>query len=274
MVGSGMGKGMRRFLPPPPPFFHPLTEGGGDLRPCGHSPRPFPSGARPPKRGLFRKTFEEDMRPAFITFDGVDGSGKSTHISSAVDWITKTRGLECLFSREPGGTKLGERIRGLLLEVNEDPNDNMDALTETLLLFAARNDHVKKKIEPALKEGKWVVLDRFTDATYAYQCSARGFDEKEVAILENLVHGHLQPDLTFIFDIPVEESMRRVQKSRDKDRFEREDKEFFEKVRAGYLARAKANPARYVVLDTTRTIDEVKSELISHLEKLADSLAK
>lgn len=178
----------------------------------------------------------------FITFEGIDGAGKTSHIEALAAWL-RARGREVVLTREPGGTDLAERLRELVLHVP------MDALTETLLVFAARRDHLQQHIEPALARGAVVLCDRFTDATFAYQGGGRGFDTAVLAQLEAWVQQGRQPDLTLWFDVPATTAAERRAAVRAPDRFERQDQDFFERVIAGYAARAAADPARFVRLD-------------------------
>ena len=159
-------------------------------------------------------------RGKFITLEGMDGAGKSTHIPNIIAAL-KTRGVEVVSTREPGGTRLGEQLRTLLL------NDAMHPETETLLMFAARREHIASVIEPALKRGIYVLSDRFTDATYAYQCGAKGVASTKIKQLEKWVQGNLQPDMTLLFDVPIEISMKRLSNAREPDKFERENADFF-----------------------------------------------
>lgn len=192
------------------------------------------------------------MRGKFITFEGIDGAGKSSHIPGVCDFL-QARGLTVVTTREPGGTPLGEKLREILL------NEPMHLETEALLMFAARREHLAALIEPALAAGKWVVSDRFTDATYAYQVGGRGLDEARFAALEQWVHPHLQPDLTLIFDLdPAVAARRLAGTGQAPDRFEREQTDFFERVRGAYLRRAAANPLRVRVIDASQTPDEIK----------------
>ena len=191
-------------------------------------------------------------RGKFITLEGMDGAGKSTHIPNIIAAL-KTRDVEVVSTREPGGTRLGEQLRALLL------HDAMHPETETLLMFAARREHIANVIEPALKRGAYVLSDRFTDATYAYQCGAKGVASTKIKQLEKWVQGNLQPDMTLLFDVPVEISMKRLSSAREPDKFEREDAKFFEKLRQAYLTRAKENPARIRVIDANQTLDKVKA---------------
>ena len=191
-------------------------------------------------------------RGKFITLEGMDGAGKSTHIPNIIATL-KARGVEVVATREPGGTRLGEQLRALLL------HDAMHPETETLLMFAARREHIATVIEPALKRGAYVLSDRFTDATYAYQCGAKGVAAAKIRQLEKWVQGSLQPDLTLLFDVPVEISMKRLADAREPDKFERENAAFFDKLRQAYLSRAAENPARFQVIDANQPLDKVKA---------------
>ena len=194
-------------------------------------------------------------RGRFITLEGVDGAGKSTHLG----WIAERlrgRGHDVLVTREPGGTPLGERLRELLL------SEPMHLETETLLMFAARREHLARVIVPALDSGRWVLSDRFTDATFAYQGGGRGLARDRIAALERWVQGDMQPDLTLYFDLPVETARLRLAGSQAApDRFEREDNGFFERVRQAYLERAAQAPHRIRVIDAGRPLEIVKVEL-------------
>lgn len=195
------------------------------------------------------------MRGKFITLEGVDGAGKSTH----VDWIARrleALGNKVLITREPGGTPLGEELRKLVLA------QPMHLETETLVMFASRREHLEKVIRPALADGIWVLSDRFTDATFAYQGGGRGLNLSKIEVLETWVHGGLQPDLTFVFDLSVEEAMRRrAAATAQPDRFEQEDREFFDRVRQVYLDRAARYPGRIQVIDAARRIDDIRRSL-------------
>jgi dTMP kinase len=192
-------------------------------------------------------------RGKFITFEGIDGAGKSTHISGIADFL-RGRGRKVVVTREPGGTPLGEKLRAVLL------SQAMTIDTEALLMFAARREHIAQVIAPALAQGSWVISDRFTDATYAYQGSGGGMAKERIAVLERWVHDGLLPDLTLVFDVPVDVALARLSKNR-KDRFESEDKAYFERVRAGYLERAAAEPQRVRVVDGSRPQANVKKEV-------------
>ena len=190
----------------------------------------------------------------FITFEGVDGAGKSTHLL----WFAETlrqRGLDVLVTREPGGTPLGERLREILL------NQPMHPETEALLMFAARLEHIEQVIKPALQRGTWVVSDRFTDASFAYQGGGRGVPLSKLEQLERWVQGDLQPDLTLLFDIPVEVARQRLSNNATLDRFEQEQASFFERVRHSYLARCNQSPRRFARIDASQTQEQVKDEL-------------
>ncbi len=195
------------------------------------------------------------MRGKFVTLEGVDGAGKSTHL----DWIAgrvQAAGKKVLVTREPGGTPLGEELRKLLLA------RPMHLETEALLMFAARREHLDKLILPALAAGNWVVSDRFTDATFAYQGGGRGLDLGRIETLEQWVHQGLQPDLTLVFDLSVEEGKRRrAAATSQPDRFEREDLDFFARVRAVYLARAERYPQRIQLIDASRTVEDIRKSL-------------
>ena len=184
------------------------------------------------------------MTARFITFEGIDGAGKSTHIETVATHM-RERGTPVVLTREPGGTPLAERLREILLHAP------MDALTEALLVFAARRDHVAQVIAPALARGDTVLCDRFTDATFAYQGGGRGFDLQVLATLETWVHADVQPDLTLWFDLPIEIAAERRAAARAPDRFEQQDAAFFERVRSGYAARARALPQRIVRVDAS-----------------------
>jgi len=193
-------------------------------------------------------------RGKFITLEGIDGAGKSTHIGAIADFL-RGRGKDLVVRREPGGTPLGETLRTLLL------SQTMHIETEALLMFAARREHIAQVIAPALAAGRWVLSDRFTDATYAYQGAGRGMAAERIAALERWVQHGLQPDLTIVFDAPVEVALARRLAKAQADRFEREDRGFFERVRAGYLERAAAQPHRLRVVDGSKPLAEVKKEI-------------
>jgi dTMP kinase len=195
------------------------------------------------------------MRGKFITFEGIDGAGKSSHIAGVCAFLSG-RGVTVVTTREPGGTPLGEKLREILL------NEPMHLETEALLMFAARSEHLAAVIEPALARGGWVVCDRFTDATYAYQGGGRGLDRHKFADLEHWVHGHLQPDLTLLFDLPFSVARERIAlQTRELDRFEQERADFHERVRLAYLERAAAAPQRIKVINADRTLEEIKNSV-------------
>jgi dTMP kinase len=204
------------------------------------------------------------MRGQFITLEGIEGAGKSTQ-REAVATCLRDQGLALLLTREPGGSALAERIRALLL----DPaNAGMHADAELLLMFAARAEHLQQHILPALAAGTWVVCDRFTDATYAYQGGGRGVPVERIATLEQLVQGDLRPDLTLLFDLPAATGLARAHGRSVPDRFEREQQAFHERVRARYLARAAAEPDRVVVIDARRTPEAVAADAIRVVQGL------
>jgi dTMP kinase len=195
------------------------------------------------------------MRGRFITLEGIDGAGKSTHHRWLVERLRET-GKTVVATREPGGTVLGEKLRGLLL------SDPMHLETEALLMFAARREHIDKVIEPALQRGDWVVSDRFTDASFAYQGGGRRLPASKLETLEHWVQGGLQPDRTFLFDIePGLARQRLAQAANVPDRFEREKEEFFARVRAVYLDRAVAYADRFIVVDASQSLDAIKVTL-------------
>lgn len=194
------------------------------------------------------------LRGKFITLEGVDGAGKSTHIPYITELLRRT-GREVVVTREPGGTPLAERLRELLL------HETMHPETETLLMFAARREHIEQVIEPAMARGAWVLSDRFSDASFAYQHGGRGVEADKIRILENWVQGRLQPDLTLLFDVPVAISCQRLAGARDPDRFEQEGAPFFERIRNAYLQRAADFPARFRVVDSNRSIAEIRQSL-------------
>ncbi|MGH8849830.1 MAG: dTMP kinase [Casimicrobiaceae bacterium] len=195
-------------------------------------------------------------RGRLITVEGIDGAGKSTHLP----WLKEALegcGRRVWLTREPGGTPLGERLRDLLL------HEPMAQLTEALLMFAARREHCEREIWPRLDQGVWVVCDRFTDATYAYQGGGHGVPGERIAALEQLTLGDFRPDLTLLFDVPVQVGRERLGRGRELDKFERQHDGFFERVRAVYLARAAAEPSRFRVIDSTRPHAAVRAALMA-----------
>jgi dTMP kinase len=197
------------------------------------------------------------MRGKFITIEGGEGAGKSTMMSRVAEWL-ESRGLRVIRTREPGGTGLAEKLRDILLDRN---NISISSRAELLLMFAARAQHLDELILPALARGDWVLCDRFTDASWAYQGGGRGLPRDEIETLETLVHGDLQPDLTLLLDLPVEQGLRRVAERGQADRFEQESRLFFEQVRNAYLERAAAAPDRFAVIDASRNMEEVWSQI-------------
>lgn len=199
------------------------------------------------------------MKGKFITFEGIDGAGKSSHVEWLAEFL-RAKGKTVHVTREPGGTELGEKLRGLLL------NESMHLETETLLMFAARREHLARVIEPALQRGEWVVCDRFSDATYAYQGGGRGLDKAKLHTLERWVHEHLQPDLTFLFDLPLDVARERiVLANRVLDKFEQERTDFHERVRQAYLERAHSNPSRIRVIDANVTLENIRTTLEQYI---------
>lgn len=194
------------------------------------------------------------MAGLFITLEGMDGAGKSTHIPTILQMLA-SRGREVISTREPGGTSLGEELREILL------HREMHVETESLLMFAARAEHLQQVILPALQRDAIVVSDRFTDASYAYQCGARGLPLHKMQQLEQWVQGSLQPDITLLFDVPVEVSLERLAGARTPDKFEAQGAEFFARLRAQYLARAAEFPQRFRVIDANRSLEEVKKSV-------------
>jgi len=198
----------------------------------------------------------------FITFEGIDGAGKSTHIGF-VAGLLRAQGLQVVTTREPGGTALGEALREVLL------HQKMHLETEAMLMFAARREHLAQVIEPALARGDWVISDRFTDASFAYQGGGRQLPLAKLEALEQWVHPHLQPDLTLLFDVPLEVARARLDATRTLDKFEQEKAAFFAATRAEYLRRAAQFPERFRVIDATRTIAEVQQELTQIIASLS-----
>lgn len=190
----------------------------------------------------------------FITFEGIDGAGKSTHLSFVAD-LLRQRKKNVVVTREPGGTSLGEALRTILL------HEKMHLETEALLMFAARREHIAQVIAPALERGDWVISDRFTDATFAYQGGGRKLDLKKLEILEQWVHPHLQPDLTLLFDVPLDVARARLDATRTLDKFEQEKADFFAATRAEYLRRAAEFPERFRIIDSTQAITAIQEQL-------------
>jgi len=201
------------------------------------------------------------MQGKFITFEGIDGAGKSTHIGFVTDFLAN-RGKTVVASREPGGTPLGEKLRDVLL------HEKMHLETEALLMFASRREHIAQVIAPNLAQGHWVLSDRFTDASFAYQSGGRGLARAKMEALEAWVHPALQPDLTLLFDVPLAVARERLNASRTLDKFESEQAEFFARCRAEYLRRAQQFPQRFVIVDSTRSIDAIQAGLVDVLERL------
>ena len=204
------------------------------------------------------------MQGKFITLEGTEGAGKSTALFFVEEKI-RAAGVDLVVTREPGGTELGEKIRALLLDKN---HSSMCDDTELLLMFAARAQHLDELIKPALANGQWVLCDRFTDATYAYQGGGRGLNLDHIATLEKLVQGTLRPDITLLLDIPVEQGLARAGERGELDRFEQEKVEFFERVRQTYLDRSSQYPNQYRVIDASKTIAEVQHQLAHVLDPI------
>jgi len=193
-------------------------------------------------------------RGQFLTFEGVDGAGKSTHVNWVVQWL-ESHGKVVVSSREPGGTPVGEAIRALVL------NTPMHLETETLLMFAARAEHVRTVIEPALAAGKWVVCDRFTDATQAYQGAGRQLGQDRVTALANWVHPNLKPNRTWLFNVPLDVAKERLNRTRTQDRFEQEELAFFQRTQSAYLGLVQQNLDRFKTIDGTQTIESIRDIL-------------
>ena len=202
-----------------------------------------------------------NIKSKFITLEGVDGAGKSTHINFIKKYFID-KNLNYLFTREPGGTVLGEKLREILL------HDQMKAETESLLMFAARNEHIYEIIKPNLNKGINVISDRFTDATYAYQSGGKNVKIEKITILKNWVHKDLKPDLTLLFDLPVEISLSRLKKDGNLDKFESEKEDFHKKIRNSYLALAKNEPKRFKVINSNQNINSIEQEINLILDKL------
>jgi dTMP kinase len=200
----------------------------------------------------------------FITLEGGEGVGKTTNLQYITQLLT-SRGIDFVVTREPGGTRLAENIRTLLLG---DHEEEVSEMTELLLIFAARAQHLSKVIMPALAAGKWVVSDRFTDATYAYQGGGRGLNEQTIAQLERIVQGDLRPDLTLVLDLAPEIGLERARKRAALDRFEREKLEFFSRVREAYRQRAMLEPKRCILIDASQPLDQVQHDILEALERV------
>ncbi len=204
----------------------------------------------------------------FITLEGGEGAGKSTQMTYVEECLKKA-GKTVRVTREPGGTALSETIRELLLDHRQMA---MDADTELLLMFAARAQHIAELIRPTLDAGQWVLCDRFTDATYAYQGGGRGIDLKRIALLEDWVQGELRPDLTLLLDLPIEVGMSRAGERGELDRFEREQQDFFERVRRSYLELAEQQPGRYRIIDASQDIVQVKAQIDAVLAPILEEV--
>ena len=203
-------------------------------------------------------------RGKFITIDGVEGAGKSTQIEFIYEYL-KAKGANVILTREPGGTDVGEKIRTLLLS---NSTGKIHADTELMLMFAARNEHIQNKIMPALKHGDWVLSDRFTDASYAYQGGGRGLDVSRIKKLEQWVSKDFTPDMTLLLDVPVEIGMSRVESRGKKDRIELESTNFFNRVRQGYIDRSEQFPERIKLIDSSQTVEYTKQQIKVILDSL------
>lgn len=207
----------------------------------------------------------QTMKPGlFITVEGTEGVGKTSNMNFIRETL-EARGIEVVCTREPGGTPLAEELRELLLSKREE---KVDETAELLMMFAARAQHLQSLIIPSLMRGAWVLCDRFTDATYAYQGAGRGLSMQTIAQLESIVQGQLQPDATFILDVDVRLGLERASKRSEADRFESEHIEFFERIRACYLSRAEQQPKRYFVINAGQTLDKVQQDIHSQLKLL------
>jgi len=203
----------------------------------------------------------------FITLEGIEGVGKSTNLRFIVKYL-RQRDIDLVATREPGGTEAGERIRDILL----DPSLSLSRESELLLMFSARREHVLHVIRPALAAGQWVISDRFTDASFAYQGGGRGLGHERIADLENWLLAGLKPELTLFFDLPVETGLARVAERSEKDRIEREQSDFFRRVRAAYQARIAADPQRFEVIDASVTLAEVQRVIAATLDRLLSTV--
>lgn len=205
---------------------------------------------------------KRNLQGKFISFEGIDGAGKSTHLSFVSTYLCEHGAKEVVSSREPGGTPLGERLRELVL------HEKMHLETEALLMFASRREHIEQVIAPALDRGAFVISDRFSDASFAYQGGGRGLSLDKLNALEQWVHPNLQPDVTFLFDVPLEVARARLDASRSLDKFEQEKADFFAGVRKEYLRRAAQFPERFVLIDSTQSIAAIQQDLARHLDFL------
>lgn len=207
-----------------------------------------------------------DQPGKFITVEGVEGVGKSTNIN-LIAQLVRDAGHEVVLTREPGGTQAGERIREILLDKAEH---GMTPMTELLLMFASRAQHVEELIKPALSKGAWVICDRFTDSSYAYQGAGRGLGSEPVAMLETMIMGEFRPDLTLILDLDVETGLGRATAATEADRFESEERAFFEKVRTAFVSRAADDP-RYQLIDASGDLESVQAEILDVMSKVLSS---
>ncbi|PCH52449.1 MAG: dTMP kinase [Cellvibrionales bacterium] len=205
------------------------------------------------------------MKGKFITLEGTEGVGKSTNIACIEEWLAR-RAINYISTREPGGTELGEEIRALLLNHRDQ---SVDVMTELLLMFAARAQHLSEKILPALSSGVWVLCDRFTDATFAYQGGGRGIDTALIQTLAELVHRDLQPDLTLVLDIDPKIGLSRIEQRGERDRFETEEIEFFERVRLGYQTQIAKQPERFSLIDASQNLSKVAEDIHAVLDEFA-----
>lgn len=203
------------------------------------------------------------MKGKFITLEGTEGVGKSTNIACIEEWLSR-RAINYISTREPGGTELGEEIRTLLLDHRDQ---SVDVMAELLLMFAARAQHLSEKIFPALNSGVWVLCDRFTDATFAYQGGGRGIDTALIETLAELVHRELQPDLTLVLDIDPKIGLSRIEQRGERDRFETEEIEFFERVRLGYQEQIAKQPERFRLIDASQSLSKVAEDIHAALDE-------
>jgi len=204
------------------------------------------------------------MRGKFITIEGGEGVGKTTNMQFIEKYL-RDKKINVIVTREPGGTELGETLREIMLDPAQD---KICSDSELMLMFAARAQHLSQKIIPALERGDWVLCDRFTDATYAYQGGGRGIEFSRIEMLENWVQGDLRPDITILFDMPVELGMSRAASRSDPDRFEQEKMDFFERVQTSYRERATQNTTQYKIIDASKTLDEVQAQITTVLDAL------